>query len=256
MKKRRSWIILTLGFYLLILFWTVPADYLLSYLRKHEVIPAGSFTVVGLEGPWTGGRIFEINAGGVEVNNLHWRFQPFGLLSGRLRFAVAGDLGGGSTEGVVLVGFDTVEIAKVRGRVPADFLGRIYLPGIELTGMLETEELTLVAEEGYLVEGAGRLAWSDARVESPYRIGLGGVVVDLATDDSDGIVFKLGDTGGALQAGGLGTLSPDGTYSFDGSLGARQGSSPELATYLQILGRPEADGMVKIGFNGQLPRLF
>lgn len=255
MKKSRSWIILTLVLYLLFLFWTMPADYVLALMRKYEIVPAGGYTVAGLEGAWTDGRILELEVGPIEVTDLKWRFQPGALAGGHLQFAVSGGLGDGSTEGVVRLGFDSVELGKIKGRVSADFLGRRFLPGVKLTGVLETEELSLVAEDGYPVEAAGRLLWSNARVESPYRVGLGGVVVDLSTD-SDGIVLKLNDTGGALRAGGLGILSPDGKYSFDGSLGARQGDSSELATYLQILGRPEADGMVKVGFKGQLPRLF
>jgi hypothetical protein len=224
-------------------------------MRKYEMIPANAFTATGIEGAWTNGRILELEVGGVEVDDFNWRFQPVGLLTGRLQFAVAGGLGAGSTQGIIRLGSDTVELGKVRGRVPADFLGQMYLPGVKLSGVLESEGLSLAVEDGYVVEGAGRLAWSNARVDSPYQIGLGGVAIDLSTD-SDGIVVKLADTGGELQARGIGVLSAEGKYSFDGTLGARQGSSPELATHLQILGRPEADGMIKIKFNGQLARLF
>jgi general secretion pathway protein N len=149
----------------------------------------------------------------------------------------------------------SLAIDKVRGRVPVDYLGQRFLPGLSLAGVLETDELSLTVEEGYPVEASGRLAWSNAGVEAPYRMGLGGVVVDLSTEN-DGIVFRLGDTGGALQAAGLGLLSPEGKYSFNGSLGSRRGADSELATYLQILGRPQPDGMVKIQHNGSLVRLL
>jgi len=255
MKKSRSWIILTLVFYLIFLLWSLPADLALSFMQKHKVIPSGAFAVSGLEGAWSAGRIVELKAGGLKLNNLSWRFQPLGLLSGRLQFALASDVGAGSTKGVLRVGLDTLELKKLRGRVPAGFLGQIYLPGVELSGVFETDGMSLVAENGHLVEGVGRLVWSNARIDSPYQVGLGGVALELSTD-SDGIVFKLNDTGGGLQAGGLGVLSPEGNYSFNGTLGVRQDSAPELATYLQLLGKPEADGMVKIGLNGRLPRLF
>jgi hypothetical protein len=84
---------------------------------------------------------------------------------------------------------------------------------------------------------------------------LGGVMVDLTAED-EGILFKLTDLGGFLQTSGLGRLDLQGKYSFDGTVGARQGSSPELTTFLQVLGRPAPDGTVKIAFKGQMARLY
>ena len=84
---------------------------------------------------------------------------------------------------------------------------------------------------------------------------LGGVKLDLSTEN-DGILFKINDLGESLQTSGLGFLSSQGEYSFDGTIGARQGSSPELATFLQILGSPGADGMVTLEFKGQMARIY
>lgn len=255
MKKARPWITLTLAFYLAFLFWTLPAHYVLSSLEKLNVLPAAGFSVSGVGGAWTGGRILAVKTGGVEFNNLVWRFQPSGLIFGRVQFAMTCDFADGSVAGVLRLGPGDIELEKIQGGIPAASLGQIYLPGFELSGVLEIEDLALSARDGYLSGGFGQIAWRNAKVSSPYQMSLGGVKLDLSTENG-GIVFKVNDLGGSLQTNGLGFLSPQGKYSFDGTIGARQGSSPELSTFLQILGRPGADGLVKLEFKGQMAQFF
>ena len=255
MKKAKSWLVLTLAFYLLFLLWGLPAQYVVSFLEKRNVLPAGMSSVSGVEGAWTAGRILAIKTGEIELSNLSWRFQPTGLIFGRLQFALTGDFADGVAAGVLRVSRDTVELEQIRGQIPAASLGKIYLPGVELSGALEIADLALITKDGYLIGGSGQLAWRNAKVNSPYQMSLGGVVLDLSTEN-DGVLFKVNDLGESLQTSGLGFLTSQGKYSFDGTIGARQGSSPELATFLQILGQPGADGLVKLEFKGQLARIF
>ncbi len=255
MKKTKAWITLTLALYLAFLIWTLPAYYILSFLEKSNLLPAGDFSMSGVKGPWTGGQVLAIKTGAIELNNLSWRFQPSGLIAGRLQFALSSDLAGGSVAGVLRIGLGTVALEQIQGGIPAASLGQIYLPGVELSGVLAIENLALIARDGYLSGGSGQLAWRDARVDKPYQMSLGGVKLDLSTE-KDGILFKINDLGESLQTSGLGFLSSQGEYSFDGTIGARQGSSPELATFLQILGSPGADGMVTLEFKGQMARIY
>lgn len=255
MKKAKSWLKLIFALYLAFLFWTIPAQYVVSFLEKSNVLPAGELSISGVEGSWTDGRILAIKTSGVELNNLSWRFQPVGLISGRLQFALTSDFAGGVVAGVLRVGFGVVGFTQVHGAIPAASLGQIYLPGVELAGVVEIDDFGLQAKDGYLNGGSGQIVWRNAEVSAPYQMLLGGVELDLSTEN-DGILFRINDLGGPLQASGLGFLSAQGKYSFDGVTGTRQGSSPELATFLQILGRPGNDGMVKLEFKGQMARFF
>jgi hypothetical protein len=255
MKRTKSWITLTLVFYGLFLLWTLPAHYILSFLEKRNVLPAGNFSISGVEGAWTDGRLQEFKTAKIGLADLTWRFQPSGLIFGRLQFALTCDYAGGSVGGILRVGLQDLEIRQLQGQIPASSLAQISLPGVKLSGMVELGKLSLTAKDGYLVGGAGQLAWRNAQVDSPYHMTLGGVMVDLTAED-EGILFKLTDLGGFLQTSGLGRLDLQGKYSFDGTVGARQGSSPELTTFLQVLGRPAPDGTVKIAFKGQMARLY
>ena len=71
--------------------------------------------------------------------------------------------------------------------------------------------------------------------------------------DPNGINTMLRDTGGPLQADIVGKLTENGRYSFDGTINSREGSSPDLASFLQILGQPGKDGMIKVSYRGEIP---
>jgi len=256
MKKAKSWIILIVTFYFIFLIWTLPVKYVVSSLEQFKVLPPPDvFSVTGIEGAWTSGCMMKMKAGNVELDNLCWSWQPSGLLFGRIKFALAGDFANGPVSGKLAFGKNSVELQQMQGKIPVDSLGRVYFPGVELSGVLGIENLSLDVRDGFLTAANGQLAWLDAKVNSPYQMELGGVMIDFSTEN-DGILYKVVDLGGSLQVSGLGQLSPQGKYSIDGSVGARKGSSPELATFLQILGRPGADGLVTVKYNGQIGRLF
>lgn len=255
MKKAQPWIIWTLLLYLGFLCWTLPAQYVWSFLEKRNVLPVVGLSVSGVEGAWTVGRIRAVKTGTMELQNLSWRFQPSGLIFGRLQFALTSDFAGGSVAGILRVGFGEIELVRVQGGIPAASLGKIYLPGFDLAGVVEIADLSLSVRDGYLSGGSGQLTWRKAQVNSPYQMSLGGVQLDLSREN-EGILFRINDLGESLQTSGMGFLSARGQYSFDGTIGARQGSAPELATFLQILGQPGADGLVKLEFKGQMARIF
>lgn len=255
MKKVKPWIALTILFYLLFLVWGIPARYVVALLEQRNFLPAAGLSITGVEGAWSDGRILELKIDKVTLSNIGWRFQPSGLLTGCLQFGLSGNLATGKVAGILRLGINQIELRQIAGQIPAAALGKIYLPGFELSGLVAARDLSLVVNDGYLTGGSGQLAWSEAKVSSPYQMSLGGVILTLATE-KDGLLYKLSDQGGGLQANGLGLLTAQGNYSYDGTVGARQGSSPELATFLQIIGRPGADGMVKVKFKGQIPRLF
>jgi hypothetical protein len=66
---------------------------------------------------------------------------------------------------------------------------------------------------------------------------------------------QLADGGGPLAAEGVARLQPDGSYQFNGAFSARPGQpgASELAIGLNALGRPGADGKVRVSLAGRLP---
>jgi hypothetical protein len=255
MKKARPWITLTLAFYLAFLFWTLPAHYVLSSLEKLNVLPAAGFSVSGVGGAWTGGRILAVKTGGVEFNNLVWRFQPSGLIFGRVQFAMTCDFADGSVAGVLRLGPGDIELEKIQGGIPAASLGQIYLPGFELSGVLEIEDLALSARDGYLSGGFGQIAWRNAKVSSPYQMSLGGVKLDLSTENG-GIVFKVNDLGGSLQTNGLAFYHHRENIPLMGQLAPGKVAHLNSPLFCRFLADREPMGWSNWNLRGKWPNFF
>jgi len=252
MKELKPWLITTAIFYLFFLFWSLPADRVLSFLAGKGLVPDMVVLTNNPQGSWNSGQATGVSFGGVEIAELNWELQPAPLLLGRLQFDMECDLPEGESSWVLQLSSSTLAIKRLRGEFPAAILGRT-MPGFELSGSLQSENISFTLRDGLLENAAGRASWSEAGLGSPYNMALGGLVLDLATDTT-GIRARISDTGGPLQAGIVGLLAPAGDYSFDGTISARQGSSPDLATFLQIFGRPGNDGMIRVSLNGRLSR--
>ncbi len=253
MKELKPWLIITAVFYLFFLFWSLPADRVLSLLAKRDLVPNQLILSNNLQGSWHHGQTTGVHFGGVEITELNWRLQPAHLLLGRLQFAMDCDLSEGESSWTLRLSPSTLAIKRLQGKIPAATLGRT-LPGFILTGSLQAENISLTIQDGFLKDATGRASWSEAGLGSPYNMNIGGLVLDLETDPT-GIRALISDTGGPLQAGIIGRLVQDGNYTFDGTISARQGSPPDLATFLQLFGRPGSDGLIRVSFNGHLPRL-
>jgi hypothetical protein len=253
MKELKPWLIIAILSYLFFLVWSLPADRVLSYMSDRGLLPDQLVLTSGPLGSWHNGRIAGILISGTEIAELHWELQPAGLLLGRLQFAMDCKLRQGRSSWTLQITKNTFAIKKLRGKLTADILGQA-LPGFELSGLFESKGMSFVFRDGLVIKADGQAAWKGAGLGNPYNMALGDLTLALTTDIS-GIRIKVSDNGGPLQAAIIGFLDPGGQYSVDGTISARQGSPPDLATFLQILGRPGNDGMIRVSTKGNLPRL-
>jgi hypothetical protein len=252
-KELKPWLIITTVFYLFFLFWNLPSDRVLSFMTERNLVPGKLLLTSSPQGSWHNGQLTGVQFGGIEIPELHWQLQPVHLLLGRLQFIMDCDLPGGESSWTLQLTPSTLTIKQLQGKIPAAILGRT-LPGFILTGSLQAENISLTIQDGLLKNATGRASWSEAGLGSPYNMNIGGLLLDLETDLT-GIGARISDTGGPLQATIIGRLVQDGNYTFDGAISARQGSPADLATFLQLFGRPGSDGLIRVSFNGHLPRL-
>lgn len=255
MKELKPWLLLTIILYLFFLAWRFPADRTLSILLERRVIPPAMISIEDPAGSWSRGHAPQARIGNLEIKDLSWNFQPAALLLGNLQFAIAGEIMNNRTSCQLSFDSNTFTIKNLNGILSVDAATKPYLPGINLTGTLNIDSLYLTIEKGSLYSATGKISWQEAALGSPYNTALGGLALVLSTDES-GVMIKVSDLGGPLQADGLAFLASTGDYSYNGSFGTRQGSSPDLASFLQILGSPQADGKIKVDLKGKIPRLF
>ncbi|MEN8142677.1 MAG: type II secretion system protein N [Thermodesulfobacteriota bacterium] len=255
MKEIKPWLLLAIIFYLLFLGWSFPAERALSFLYNRQVISPATISIADPSGSWSSGKAPYVRAGNIVIKNLSWSFQPASLLLGRLQFAVKGEIMANRISCRLSFDSNTFTVKNLNGTLPADTAIRPYLPGINLGGSLAADRVSLTIEKGFLQKASGQISWKEAALGSPYNTPLGGLSLALSTEENE-ITIKLNDLGGPLQADGLGFISPAGEYSYNGWVSASRESSPDLASFLQILGAPQADGKIKLDLKGKLPRLF
>ena len=251
MKELKPWLIITTICYLFFLFWNLPAERVLSVMTSKGLVPDFIVLTSSPEGSWNSGRSTGINVAGFKISELNWKLRPAALLLGRLQFDMDCNMPGGKSSWTLQLSRSTLAIKRLRVELSAAILGQT-MPGFELSGSLRSEDVSFKLQNGLIASAAGRASWNEAGINSPYNMAIGGLVLELTTGET-GINLKINDAGGPLQASIIGLLGPNGEYSFDGTISARQGSPPDLATFLQLFGRPGSDGMILIALKGRLP---
>jgi len=255
MIKTKSLVLLAAGLYTFFLIWQFPANLAWNFLTEKSAFTTGKIAMTGGEGSWTKGRFRTAMINGIEIGSVDFCFHPWALLAGRLQFALTvrqSDTSHGSLN--LGVGYRKVIVRNLQGSWAVADIGKAVGYN-DLSGSLEVENLDLTARNGQLSAGSGKVSLRGAAIRLSEEIPLGGIRIDL-TSGEDGVVATLSDDGGNLQAEGVGVLSPDGSYTFDGTVSARPDSPPDLATLLQVLGRPTADGRIQLTASGQLVSVF
>ncbi len=211
--------------------------------------------LTGLSGTVWQGRAQRALIDGQRLDGLAWHLKPWTVLLGKLALDYEVRLNDGFMRGAVAadpqgaVTFETLE-----AKLP---LAQLSLPAIATLrpGGVVNLNLREVDWNGEaLLSAQGRVVWSNAGISLLQPLQFGDLALTLETRD-DGVVGELSDAGGPLQAEGLLTLKPDGSYQFTGSFAAREGARSPLGQALSALGRPGVDGKIQVSRSGQLADL-
>lgn len=222
-------------------------------LFKQRLAPDARLVLEGVSGTVWSGRAQAALIGSQRLFALTWELRPWALLIGRLRVdwgfrdgdnfargSVARGLGGTIYINDLDARLDVTKIAPLKDFLPLDLEGFI---GVHV---LEFEM------KNFLVKAAeGTLAWHDAAITYMQKVTLGDLRVTVEPS-AEGIKAILADGGGPLQAEGVLLLKPDGNYQFTGAFASRDATQRVLAQSLRFLGRPGADGKVKVTQSGSL----
>lgn len=234
---------------------TIPADRVWSLAQQRSAFLKNHVWLNGVDGTAWSGTALEASVDGVAGRNLSWSVRPLGFLFGRLEVKTRLQVAGGAVAGVVSKGRGGVMLRDLVANLPASFLaGQLGGFGVELEGSLAARLERLLVQEKRLAEVVGTIVWSGAKVTAPQEVRLGDLKTDWTTQNGE-VRGVLTDGGGPLHAQGTMALAADGAYEFKGAFRARDRAQPALEQALQMFGRPERDGAVKVALSGRLPAI-
>ncbi|MDA3969926.1 MAG: type II secretion system protein N [Desulfobulbaceae bacterium] len=255
MKSRTGLIILIIIAYGFFLAWYMPANRAFAILHQGVATPLGPLKFSNLQGTWHQGVARNGQLGPLDLQEIHWQFKPWALLTGRLSGVVSVQAEQGLVAATISKGLNTVSVRNMEGSLPLRALKPLLTPlGVQLDGRVSTSLDHIAISQGRVTTIRGNVVWHDGAIISPQRAQLGTLVVELVTLE-DGVRATLADSGGPLRAAGSLLLQNDGHYTMTSTL---KGRTPEMQKQLDDLaffGKKQGAGRLQFSFSGELPPL-
>ncbi|MEH6386442.1 MULTISPECIES: type II secretion system protein N [Pseudomonas] len=233
--------------YLLSLLWNLPAAFVWN--RISNQLPA-EVTLHGLSGTLWSGHVQRMEVSGIDQGALYWDWKPGHMLTGRIALDLIWQPRNGHVDATMKLGFGSVRLEQVNGRLDAASMAAINKAPFVLRGtwLLDVPVLELKDFEN-VGRAEGQLVWQNAAGGLPRPMELGDLTAALSGED-DWLVFNLGDQGGPLGLRGDARWRPGQAMQIDSRLQARASAEDALAGGLGMLGKPDAQGW--IGWRAQL----
>jgi hypothetical protein len=252
--RLRSWITLGLLAYVAFALSLFPAASAYRWFAPPQL------RLAAVEGTLWSGRAALGSAAGLGLNDIRWRLDPLGLLTGRLSGRLETRLADGfvrtsfsaSLGGLTLSNLQaTTSLAGVRPLLP---------PTLRSTeGMASLQLQRFELDDGWPVDAVGAVRLAQLAVRPPISgarqplLELGGYRLDLADTGGEGLSGTIEDTGGPLEVAGTITLGTDRTYRLEGVVRPRPGAPAQLVQGLALMsGEPDAAGKRKFALSGSL----
>ncbi len=257
-------IVLGLLTYIIFLVLSFPADRAYAYLKSSDSSSSNasrSFALTGISGSVWSGKADVVAIKKTRFENVEWTLRPWVLLLGEVGLSwhfrnsdTQGSKAGSFGQGVTSLGLNgSVSFSSLEAQIPASMVASITkMQALQPSGSISLNLQDVEWNGQSLVSAEGRIVWRGAGVNLFKPISLGDLTLTLETRD-DEVKGVIADGGGPLSIDGLLTLEEDGKYQFNGAFAAR--GDKVLENALRSMGRPGADGKVKITYSGNLAGL-
>jgi general secretion pathway protein N len=242
MKLRWIAISLLVG-YAFFLLATVPAWMVARNLAQWS---GGAAIASDPEGSlWRGAARIELPRQGLALKRVDWRFQPLGLLSGELRFAVRVVDPVLTADAVIGHGFTRMIVRDAKGTLSASTAAAlapalaVFAPGGTLD--LAVADLRCAGAD---CDGSATAQWRNASLSLSEQRPLGDYAA-TATLRAGRAEFEVKTLSGGLRVAGRGTWQAPQRVGFNGEASAAPDVMPRVQGLLKLLGNPDERGTVK-----------
>lgn len=249
--KRRTLLGLAAAFsFLVSLVIAAPAALVFGWLQP----PLGNLQFAGIEGSLGRGQLAAVMINGRPlVERLQWRLRFSDLLLARIGADLSSS-GATLLDGHVSRGFGALRADHLRavGSLQTLLLaaGQAFVP-LDGKAALQLDELKLRDNWPSSAQGSirvERLSWTLSR----EPLVLGSYEASVAPDGDD-LAASVKTLSGPLEVGGGGRAKPDRSYELHLIIKPAAGAPPMLASLLQSLGPPDAQGQYHLRREGKLP---
>jgi hypothetical protein len=254
------YLVLGLLVYIVALLVNLPADRVYAYWKSSEHSNRG-FALSGIGGSIWSGHADVAVLKGYRLERVEWSLRPWSLLLGRVglswRFQFPDSqekIENGYGQGVTSLGMGgSIVFSSLQAQLPAAIVGSLTkMAALQPSGSVDLDLQDVDWNGERLVSAGGKVVWRAAGVNLLKQMSFGDLTLKVETS-GDEIKGVLADSGGPLSAEGLVSLGQDGRYQFNGAFASR--GNADLENALRSMGRPGADGKVKINYSGNLARL-
>lgn len=209
--------------------------------------------MAGVEGTAWSGRAQQVSYQSRAMGAVEWTVKPSAFLRG----AVAADIRLQSVAGTVLAtvtgGLDgSALIEEIRGELDVALLAPwLQLQSFRPQGELRLQLDAVEIRNGRPVRAAGELVWSEAHIQAPRAVAIGGLMATVSTT-AQGIRALLRDRQSPFALDASVNLRPDGTYRLNGKVSARSEAPPEIHQMMQAFGVRQRGGALPLNLSGRL----
>ncbi|NND90120.1 MAG: type II secretion system protein N [Granulosicoccus sp.] len=244
--------------YLVSMLVLFPAAPVVDRIRPH----LGLVALDGVSGKLYSGVVSSVRSTDdllpLELQNVAWTVSPGSLLQGGAGARISFDGYGGGGSGLVSRQWNgEVVVSDFKFTAEAKALEPLLpVPIASFAGELSGTIDQIVLANNLLQRLGGQLTWSNAALERPVPTALGTVQVLIEPEADLSHVVNLSAEGGDVTMNGTVTVRQNGDFAADVLLSPAPGASPEVVNGLRQMGRPDAQGRVRLQRQGNVNRLM
>lgn len=221
----------------------------------------GPVALEGVGGPLVAGHVARVRSTDdllpLEFSDVRWSLAPLALATGAAVDVSFEGYGGGGGGRALRAWNGDIRVEDLTFTAEAKALEPLLpVPVASFAGTIagDIEEVVLVNE--LLTTLNGTLVWSDAVLETPIRVVLGSVDVDVSKAEADSHVVTLAARGGDVVVDGSVSLTLGGDFVADVLVTPTDSASADLRAALGRIARADAEGRFRLQQSGNVNRLM
>ena len=259
MKRLVLYTLVGLLVYALALAWLIPSERWFGLWQSH----APQWTAGALTGNIFAGSVQQLQTSQHRVGELHWRWRPSALLSGKLGFHLRFSDGEAQLEGDIFFGLiaparSPIRFLHLQGKLPLTHItGWLNLPPQTFAALLQADGLEFIIDPAQerLLAADGLLIIEQVQLIGSNSLDLGTFELQLNTvaGHIQGLVEDI-DSPLELQTRLLVEAAENYRidYQLQGELAARPQADQAIRSLLSLLGTATADGKQHFSFQGRI----